>query len=157
MPLNDLSKQPKMITWKTIIHYIQNENLTPNKRVEKSDEEWMKQLTEEEFYVTRKKGTERPFSGENCTIFEPGIYACKCCGETLFDASEKFDSGTGWPSFNQPIQENAIAYIKDASHSMVRVEVICNCCDAHLGHVFPDGPPPSNLRYCINDLSLQKI
>jgi methionine-R-sulfoxide reductase len=92
-----------------------------------------------------------------CSRIEPGLYACVCCGTLLFDAREKFDSGTGWPSFTQPVQENAVAYHADHSHGMVRVETLCNGCDAHLGHVFPDGPQPSGLRYCINALALQKI
>ena len=146
-----------MLTWSKIISLATKGNLSPNKRVNKTDAEWKEILTEEEYYVTRKKGTERPFSGESCKLFEPGIYACKCCQEVLFDANEKFESGTGWPSFTQPANENAIAYNKDESHGMIRVEVTCNTCEAHLGHVFPDGPKPSGLRYCINDLSLQKL
>ena len=92
-----------------------------------------------------------------CGLFEPGIYACLCCGTVLFDASEKFDSGTGWPSFTQPVSPNAIAYHVDNSYGMQRVETICNTCDAHLGHVFPDGPPPSGLRYCMNAVALKKV
>lgn len=145
-----------MINWNKVISFANNGTPQPDKRVEKTEAEWEEQLTPDEFYVTRKKGTERPFSGESCKIFEPGIYGCKCCNELLFDANEKFESGTGWPSFTQPIKENAINYIKDVSMGMVRVEVTCNTCDAHLGHVFPDGPKPSGLRYCINDLSLVK-
>lgn len=145
-----------MLKWNDVVHYAQKGNLSPGRRVEKTEEEWKQQLTEEEFYITRKKGTERAFSSDSCTLFEPGLYSCRCCDEQLFDASEKFDSGSGWPSFTQPIKENAIAYIKDVSFGMVRVEVTCNTCDAHLGHVFPDGPKPSGLRYCINALSLVK-
>lgn len=146
-----------MLTWTNIISLALNGTPKPDKRIQKPEAEWKAQLTPEEFYVTRQKGTERPFSGESCRVFEPGIYACKCCETLLFDASEKFESGTGWPSFTQPIKENAIAYIKDTSHGMIHVEVTCNACDAHLGHVFPDGPKPSGLRYCINDLSLVNI
>ena len=132
-------------------------NPTPNQIIKKSDEEWRKVLTEEEFYITRKKGTERAFTGEYCEAHEPGLYSCRCCGSLLFDSSLKFESGTGWPSFTQPYSENAIAYHKDSSFGMVRVEVCCNVCDGHLGHVFPDGPAPSGLRYCINSASIKLV
>jgi peptide-methionine (R)-S-oxide reductase len=145
-----------MIKWADVIHFTNKGNPTPEKRVEKTEEEWKQLLTTEEFQVTRLKGTERSFSSEMCSLFEPGIYECKCCGTLLFDASEKFESGTGWPSFTQPIKENAIAYHADKSYGMIRVEVVCNTCDAHLGHVFPDGPGPSGLRYCVNAISLTK-
>lgn len=146
-----------MIKWADVIHFTNKGNPTPDKRVEKTEEEWKQILTPEEFQVTRLKGTERSFSSELCSLFDPGIYECKCCGTVLFDASEKFESGTGWPSFTQPIKENAIGYHADKSYGMIRVEVVCNVCDAHLGHVFPDGPPPTGLRYCINAVSLSKI
>ena len=123
----------------------------------KSDSEWRKLLSEESYMVTRNRGTERPHSSDMCDLFEPGKYACICCKTELFDASEKFHSGTGWPSFTQPLEANIIAYMKDASHGMIRVETICNVCDAHLGHVFPDGPEPSGLRYCINAVALEKV
>lgn len=145
-----------MIKWSDVIHFTNKGNPTPDKRVEKTEEEWKQLLTPEEFQVARLKGTERSFSSELCSLFDPGIYECKCCGTLLFDASEKFESGTGWPSFTQPLKENAIAYHADKSYGMIRVEVICNTCDAHLGHVFPDGPEPSGLRYCINAVSLTK-
>lgn len=146
-----------MIKWADVIHFTNKGNPTPNKIVEKTEEEWKQILTPEEFQVTRLKGTERSFSSEMCSLFEPGIYECKCCGTLLFDASEKFESGTGWPSFTQPVKENAVGYHADRSHGMIRVEVTCNVCDSHLGHIFPDGPPPSGLRYCINALSLNKV
>ncbi|MBO9585428.1 MAG: peptide-methionine (R)-S-oxide reductase MsrB [Flavobacterium sp.] len=146
-----------MIKWADVIHFTNKGNPTPDKRVEKTEEEWKQLLTPEEFQVTRLKGTERSFSSEMCSLFEPGIYECKCCGTLLFDASEKFESGTGWPSFTQPVKENAVGYHADRSHGMIRVEVTCNVCDSHLGHIFPDGPPPSGLRYCINALSLTKV
>jgi len=146
-----------MIKWADVIHFTNKGNPTPDKRVEKTEEEWKQILTPEEFQVTRLKGTERSFSSEMCSLFEPGIYECKCCGTLLFDASEKFESGTGWPSFTQPVKENAVGYHADKSHGMIRVEVVCNSCEAHLGHIFPDGPPPSGLRYCINALSLNKV
>lgn len=146
-----------MINWNSIISYVNKGNPEPERKVVRSEQEWKELLTEEQFHVTRKHGTERPFSGEFCAAHEPGLYACVCCGTELFDSTEKFESGTGWPSFTQPVKENAIKYIKDTAYGMVRVEVRCNVCDAHLGHVFPDGPPPSGLRYCINSASLQKL
>lgn len=146
-----------MITWNTILHYSTTGNPEPERTVQKTEIEWRNQLSEEAFYVTRKHGTERPFSSEMCGLFEPGKYACVCCDTLLFDANEKFDSGTGWPSFTQPVKENAIAYIKDVSFGMVRVETLCNTCKAHLGHVFPDGPAPSGLRYCMNAAALKKV
>lgn len=146
-----------MLNWKEVLRLGKEGNLPPDRRVEKTPQEWRAILSDEQFRVTREAGTERPFSSQMCTLFEPGIYACVCCGTLLFDASEKFDSGTGWPSFTQPIQSNAVAYNTDTSHGMTRVETVCNTCDAHLGHVFPDGPQPSGLRYCINAVSLKKV
>lgn len=144
-----------MITWKNIINYTSKGNLEPDKRVEKSDAEWKKVLTAEQYRITRQKGTERPHSGALCSAYDAGKYNCICCNTALFDSTIKFSSGTGWPSFTQPIKENAIKYIKDTSFGMIRVEVLCNTCDAHLGHVFPDGPEPSGLRYCINSESMK--
>lgn len=132
-------------------------NLEPDKRVEKTDAEWREQLTEEQFRVSRQKGTESPGSGEFCHAHEAGKYSCICCNTPLFDSTIKFNSGTGWPSFTQPIKENAIKYEKDSTYDMVRVEVMCNACDGHLGHVFPDGPEPSGLRYCVNSASMQLL
>ena len=146
-----------MLTWNDIIKFANHGNPSAPKRVEKTENEWRELLTKEEYYVTRDKGTERAFSSELCSLFEPGKYACKCCKTLLFDSSEKFESGTGWPSFTQPIEIENVAYHKDTSFGMVRVETICNICDAHLGHVFPDGPAPSGLRYCINAVSLEKV
>ncbi|MFT7901399.1 peptide-methionine (R)-S-oxide reductase MsrB [Tenacibaculum ascidiaceicola] len=143
-----------MLTWKDVINFAVNGNPTPDKRVEKTAEEWQKLLTPEQFRVTRQKGTERPNSGALCSVYDAGKYKCVCCGTPLFDSTIKFSSGTGWPSFTQPIKENAIQYEKDTTFGMVRVEVMCNTCDAHLGHVFPDGPEPSGLRYCINSASM---
>ena len=143
-----------MITWKDIISFSVKGNPTPTKRVEKSESEWKEILTAEQFRITRKKGTERPYSGELCAAYDEGKYNCACCNEPLFDSTIKFESSSGWPSFTQPIQENAIKYFKDESFGMIRVEVLCNVCDAHLGHVFPDGPEPSGLRYCINSESM---
>ena len=146
-----------MLTWKDVIHYAVNGNPVPERRVEKTEEEWRNQLSAEQFRITRKKGTEAPHSGALCSIYEAGKYACVCCDTPLFDSSIKFESGTGWPSFTQPIKKNAIKYEKDNAFGMVRVEVMCNTCDAHLGHVFPDGPEPSGLRYCINSESMNII
>ena len=146
-----------MLTWTDVLQFTKTGNPEPDKRVEKTAEEWENLLDPETFRITRAKGTERPFSGEFCSRFEPGLYGCACCGEPLFDSHEKFESGTGWPSFTQPLKENAISYIVDHSHAMTRVEVCCNTCDAHLGHIFPDGPAPNGLRYCINSLSMKKI
>ena len=146
-----------MLNWKRILDFAKNGNPSPVRRVEKTEAEWKAILTPEEFYITRQHGTERAHTGAYCTAFEPGTYGCKCCGNILFDGAEKFESGTGWPSFTQPAQENAIKYIEDKSFGMTRIETLCNVCDAHLGHVFPDGPRPSGLRYCMNSASLQKV
>jgi len=143
-----------MLTWKEVINFTTKENPTPDRRVEKTKEEWQKLLTPEQYRITREKGTERAHSGALCSTYDEGKYKCICCNTPLFDATIKFNSGTGWPSFTQPVKENAIQYYKDVSFGMIRVEVLCNTCDAHLGHVFPDGPEPSGLRYCINSESL---
>jgi peptide-methionine (R)-S-oxide reductase len=143
-----------MLTWKDIMHYATRGNPQPDRRVEKPLETWKAELDPKVFRITRMHGTEAPHSGALCHTHDPGAYRCACCGTTLFDSRIKFDSGTGWPSFTQPAAVNAIKYLKDTSFGMVRVEVQCNCCDAHLGHVFPDGPPPGGLRYCINSLAL---
>ena len=146
-----------MLKWIDIVRYAKMGNPDPDRKVNKTDEEWRRQLTPEQYRVTREKGTERPFSSEMCSLFEPGLYACICCNTLLFDSAEKFESGTGWPSFTQPVKENAIAYHTDHSYGMNRVETTCNTCGAHLGHVFPDGPRPSGLRYCINAEALIKV
>ena len=146
-----------MLQWKDVMALARDGNLEPDSKVVRTDEQWRAQLSAEQYQVTRRAGTERAFSSAMCSLFEPGIYACQCCGTVLFDASEKFESGTGWPSFGQPVKDNVIAYHADESHGMVRVETVCNTCDAHLGHVFPDGPTPSGLRYCMNAVALKKI
>lgn len=143
-----------MLTWKEVISFTINGNPKPDCRVEKTEEQWRTMLTQEQYRITRKKGTEMAGTGQYCQSHEAGKYSCVCCGAPLFDSTIKFNSGTGWPSFTQPVKENAIKYEKDTSYGMVRVEVMCNVCDAHLGHVFPDGPEPSGLRYCINSESL---
>ena len=145
-----------MLGWSDVLKFAKDGNPEPDQRIEKTDKEWKAQLTPEQYTITRLKGTERPFSGAYCEAYDPGLYSCICCNTLLFDANEKFRSSSGWPSFTQPIKENAIKYEADYSHGMSRVEVLCNTCDAHLGHIFPDGPAPSGLRYCINSISLQK-
>lgn len=121
----------------------------------KSLDEWRAALTPEEFQVCRLAGTERPFTGKYWDHKEKGTYHCVCCGTALFRSDSKFDSGTGWPSFWSPASGNPLKQREDVSHGMRRVEVLCGHCDAHLGHVFPDGPPPTGLRYCINSVSLR--
>jgi len=123
-------------------------------KVQKTEAEWREQLTPEQYHVTREKGTERPFTGKYNDEKSSGIYACTCCGAALFDADDKFDSGSGWPSFTQPLSEGSVNSEQDGTHGMVRTEVLCTECDAHLGHVFPDGPQPTGLRYCMNSASL---
>jgi methionine-R-sulfoxide reductase len=146
-----------LLNWNDILRLARDGNPPPERRVERAEAEWRERLTAEQFHVTRQKGTERPFSSEMCSLFEPGRYACVCCETLLFDSETKFESGTGWPSFTQPATPAVVAYHADRSFGMVRVETLCNTCDAHLGHVFPDGPAPSRLRYCINALALKKV
>jgi len=125
------------------------------KKIEKTDEEWKQLLTEDEYVVCRQKGTERPFSGEYNDTKEDGVFRCRCCGEPLFNSTEKFDSGSGWPSFYRPASESGIEESMDSTHGMTRTEIQCSACGSHLGHVFTDGPQPTGLRYCVNSLSLK--
>ena len=125
-----------------------------NYEIKKSSEEWKKILTPEQYEICINRGTEPPFSGKYFDSKEKGLYKCVCCGEILFDSNTKYDSGSGWPSFSDPVSEEKIEYVSDHSYGMIRTEVNCKKCGAHLGHVFDDGPKHSNLRYCINSISL---
>ncbi|GAA5022346.1 peptide methionine sulfoxide reductase MsrB [Marivirga lumbricoides] len=143
--------------WNEVIKQANHGSPEPPRKVEKTEKEWKEQLSPEQYQITRKKGTERAYTGAYCESHTPGKYACICCNTILFDSQLKFESNSGWPSFTEPYNDNVVKHEKDTSYGMVRVEVMCNVCDAHLGHVFPDGPEPSGLRYCINSASINLV
>lgn len=149
-----MSSSKVALTWKDVLAFAKKGSPPPEQKVDKPESEWRKVLSPEQFRVTRQKGTERAFSGELCHAHDPGKYTCICCDTVLFDSTLKFDSRSGWPSFTEPVADNVVQYEIDSSLGMMRVEVMCNVCDAHLGHVFPDGPAPTGLRYCINSVAI---
>ncbi|GAA3918400.1 peptide-methionine (R)-S-oxide reductase MsrB [Hymenobacter algoricola] len=146
-----------MLRWIDVLTFARYSNPEPARRVELSEAEWARQLPPARFRVLRQKGTEPPYRNAYCRCYEPGLYACAGCGSRLFGSATKYHAISGWPSFTQPRTPSAIKYAFDDSLGMQRMEASCNVCDAHLGHVFPDGPAPSGLRYCINSASLVRI
>ncbi|RNI27171.1 peptide-methionine (R)-S-oxide reductase [Rufibacter immobilis] len=143
-----------MLRWIDVIKYAKYSNPEPPQRVHKTEEEWHRYLTPAQYRILRLKDTESPYRNAFCRSYAPGQYACAGCGSLLFHSAQKYHAISGWPSFTQPITKSALKYFFDDSHHMQRMEVQCNVCDGHLGHVFPDGPEPSGLRYCINSASL---
>jgi peptide-methionine (R)-S-oxide reductase len=146
-----------MLNYNKILLLAQKGNNKPVQRIEKTESQWRELLSPDQFQITRKKGTESRMSSGLCTLYDPGIYGCVCCGTDLFNSTTKYDSHSGWPSFTEPVADNVISYHNDNEYGMNRIEVLCSTCDAHLGHVFPDGPEPTGLRFCINGASLQKV
>lgn len=146
-----------MLRWKDVIYYAKYANPEPYRRVEHTEQEWRQLLTPEQYRVMRQSGTEPPYRNAYCKEFEPGTYMCTGCGSLLFNAEAKYRAISGWPSFTQPANKGALKYSFDDSHHMQRIEVCCNVCDSHLGHVFQDGPEPYGLRFCINSVCLVKI
>ena len=146
-----------MLNWEKVLGFIQTGNPEPDRRIEKTADQWKACLSVEQFAILREEKTEPPFSSQCTYRPETGLYACAACHAPLFVINEKFDSGTGWPSFSQPVQNNAIAYFGDWKLGHQRIEVKCNSCLSHLGHVFPDGPKPTGLRYCINGIAMTSV
>jgi peptide-methionine (R)-S-oxide reductase len=146
-----------MLRWKDIITYAKYGNPEPAQRVALSEAEWQARLTPAQFAILRGRGTEPPYRNAYCRCYEPGVYVCAGCGSHLFDSTTKYHAISGWPSFTQPAAKNAVTYHFDDSHHMQRVEVRCNACGGHLGHVFPDGPEPAGVRYCINSTCLVQL
>jgi peptide-methionine (R)-S-oxide reductase len=146
-----------MLRWSDVLKFARYSNPEPPRRVALTEDAWQRQLTAAQFQVLRQKGTEPPYRNAYCRSYEPGVYACVGCGSKLFDSSTKYHAISGWPSFTQPLAKNAIKYSFDESYNMQRLEALCNVCDGHLGHVFPDGPEPSGLRYCMNSESLIRL
>jgi len=145
--------RPNLKSWYFSINSSQEISVT--RRVEKTEEEWRKELSPEQYHVLREAGTERAFTGAYWDNHEEGVYYCAACGEELFNSDAKFESGSGWPSFHSPASDDSVAQITDTTHGMVRIEVRCNRCGSHLGHVFNDGPRPTGLRYCMNSAALK--
>jgi peptide-methionine (R)-S-oxide reductase len=146
-----------MLGWIDVLYYTKYSNPEPYRRLNKTEEEWKEQLTAAQYHVMREKGTEKAFRNTYCRTYDSGIYACRGCGSKLFSSSSKYKSLSGWPGFSQPIAKAAVKYAFDDSHNMSRIEAMCNVCDSHLGHVFPHGPEPAALRYCINSESIVLI
>jgi peptide-methionine (R)-S-oxide reductase len=146
-----------VLRWKDILYYAKYSNPEPPHRIEKTEAEWQAQLPPAQYQVLRQRDTEPPYRNAYCRSYESGVYACVGCGSILFDAGTKYHAMSGWPSFTQPVAKNVIRYAFDDSHHMQRIEAVCNVCGGHLGHVFPDGPEPSGLRYCMNSASLVRL
>lgn len=146
-----------MLRWSDILKYATYSNPEPPHRVALTEAEWAAQLTPAQFRVLRQQATESPYRNAYCRSYEPGVYVCAGCGSLLFDSATKYHAISGWPSFTQPARKNAIRYAFDTSHHMQRIEASCNVCEGHLGHVFPDGPEPAGVRYCINSESLVRV
>ena len=143
-----------MLRWKNVLYYARYSNPEPPRRLELTEAEWQARLTPEQYQVLRQHQTEPPYRNAYCRRYEPGLYSCAGCASVLFAAETKYHGMSGWPSFTHPVAKNALSYFYDDSYHMQRIEAQCNVCGGHLGHVFPDGPAPSGLRYCINSVSL---